>query len=317
MIEPRDEWLHEYGADPACQESYYFNWADPERRAFTLARIGYRFNVSKTDGLVVSMRDGRLELFYGPANLNHEGPCHDEDPARGLRARRFVATMEQPLRRWRLQIEGRRGMDVVFHAHTPAFDYHEHGGRLASSMTRAHFEQSGSVSGWTCFQGERHEICAWGQRDKSWGVRSWHSLEGWNWISGQFGADLSFNIMQTIERGQPLDNGFVFRDGANHAIERVAIDYRWGRHAHLMRQATIEILERSGARHRVEATALGSFPILRGGVWIEETHVWLRLEGAVGAREGQGVVEHVWRPSRRQLLRRAGRLLSVARVLRR
>ena len=40
MIQERDEWLHEVGDDPAWQESFYFNWADAERRSFTLARIG-------------------------------------------------------------------------------------------------------------------------------------------------------------------------------------------------------------------------------------------------------------------------------------
>jgi len=146
MIEPKDEQLHDYGPHPDWQESFYFNWADPERRAFTLARIGYRFNAGKTDGLIISLRDGETELFYGPADIDHEGPCSDEDPARGLRARRFVVTMEEPLRRWRLELEGDQSMDLVFEAHTPVFDYHEGGRRLASTMTGQHFEQTGRDS---------------------------------------------------------------------------------------------------------------------------------------------------------------------------
>jgi len=71
MIESRDEWLHPVGEHDAWQESFYFNWADPERRSFTLARIGYRFHARKTDGLVVALRDGELDLFYAPADLDH------------------------------------------------------------------------------------------------------------------------------------------------------------------------------------------------------------------------------------------------------
>jgi hypothetical protein len=123
MIAERDEWLHEVGSDPAWQESFYFNWADPERKSFTLARTGYRFYSRKTDGLVVSPREGQLELFYGPADLDHEGDPRDEDPAAGMRAGDLVVPMLEPLRRWRLRTEGERGMDVVFEAHTPAFDY--------------------------------------------------------------------------------------------------------------------------------------------------------------------------------------------------
>ncbi len=316
MIENRDEWLHEVGGDPAWQESFYFNWADPERQCFTLARTGYRFHARKTDGLVISLREGSLDLFYAPADLDHEGDCREEDPARGMRAGDLVVTMEEPLEKWRLQIEGDRGMDVVFEAHTPAFDYHRDDARLASTMIGAHFEQSGTVTGWTQFDGERREVRAFGQRDKSWGVRDWDRLEGWNWISAQFGPDLSFNLMQTIEEGRPLDNGFVFRDGANHAIEKSHITWEWDA-PDLMRTAQIELTEASGRVHHVRATHLGSFPILRGDVWLEETHVAYTLESQSERREGQGVIEHVWRASPDEIKEREGRLREILPALRR
>jgi hypothetical protein len=317
MIESSDEWLHPVGPDPAWQESFYFNWADPGQAAFTLARIGYRFAAQKTDGLVISVRDGRIEMYYGPADLDHAEPCSAEDPERGMRAGDLVVTMEAPLQRWRLRIEGERGMDVVFEAHTRPFDYHAEGGRLAANMTGHHFEQSGRVTGWTCFGDERHEIQAFGQRDKSWGVRDWDRLEGWSWISAQFGEDLSFNVMQTVEDGDRLDNGFVHRAGANHAIEHARIDYRWGDAPHLMEAAEMEIVEASGARHHVRAEPLGSAPILRGDVWLEETHARFTLENGAGTRTGQGVVEHVWRASREEIEARLGRLTDVAPALRR
>ncbi|MCP5056380.1 MAG: hypothetical protein GY937_06590 [bacterium] len=317
MIEERDEWLHEVGPDPAWQESFYFNWADPEHRSFTLARTGYRFHARKTDGLAISLRDGKLELFYGPSDLDHEGDCREEDPGRGMRAGDLVVTMLEPLRSWRLQIEGERGMDVIFEAHTPAFDYGAHGAKLARTMTGAHFEQSGRVTGWTHFGSERHEINALGQRDKSWGVRNWEQLEGWEWLAGQIGPDWSFNLMQTIENGERLDNGFVFRDGANHPIERARIQYSWGRREHQTRRAEIELIESSGRTHRLHAEALGAFPILRDQVWIEETHVAYTLHAEGEERRGQGVVEHVWRATRGQIIARGGRLAKILPALRR
>lgn len=319
MIQESDEALHEVGPDPAWQESFYFNWADPERRSFTLARTGYRFHARKTDGLVVSLRDGELELYYGPADLDHEGDCADEDPARGMRAGDLVVTQLEPLRRWRLEIEGERGMDVVFEAFTPPFDYSAHGAGLARTMTGAHFEQSGRVRGWTHFGAERHEIDALGQRDKSWGVRDWERLEGWNWISGQLGTEWTFNLMQTIEDGKALANGFVYRDGTNHPISGARIDYAWGEQEHHMRHATLELVEAEGHTHRLRAEALGSFPILRNDVWLEETHVAYTLESAAGraAREGQGVVEHVWRATAEEVTERAPRLGAVLAALRR
>lgn len=322
MIRERDEWLHDVGSDPAWQESFYFNWADPERRTFGLARIGYRPNVGKIDGLVVSLRDEKLELFYGPANIDHDGPCSEEDPAAGMRAGDLLVTMEEPLRRWRLQVGGHRSMDLVFEAHTPAFDYHGPRAdgeprRLASTMTGAHFEQVGSVTGWTRFQRERQEIRAFGQRDKSWGVRDWKRLEGWNWIAGQFGADIGFNVMQTFENGRALDNGFVFRDGENHPIDGVSLQLRWARREHRLAEAEMEIFDATGRRYEIRARALAAFPILRKDVWLEETHVAFTLGSGGRVREGQGVVEHVWRASLGQILRRASRVARILPALRR
>ena len=318
MITAQDEWLHPVGSDPAWQESFYFNWADPGRRSFTLARTGYRFHARKTDGLVVSLRDGELELFYGPADLDHEGDCADEDPARGMRAGDLVVTMLEPLRRWRLQIEGDRGMDVVFEATTSPFDYGAHGAKLAGTMTGAHFEQSGRVTGWTHFGAERRTIDALGQRDKSWGVRDWARLEGWEWLAGQLGSDWSFNLMQTIEDGERLDNGFVFRDGRNHPVVRARVDFTWGEAVHRMQSADIELEEAGGRVHALHAEALGSFPILRGDVWLEETHVAYTLRSGEGParREGQGVVEHVWRASPADIQARGARLAAMLPALR-
>ncbi len=106
MIGPEDEQIHAIGSDPHWQESFYFNWADPEQRAFTLARIGFRFNQQKIDGLIVSIREGEPDLVYPAANLPHQGSWSDQSPEKGMRSRGFTVTMEEPLRRWRLQLRG-------------------------------------------------------------------------------------------------------------------------------------------------------------------------------------------------------------------
>lgn len=317
MISPQDEWLHPVGAGVHWQESFYFNWADPGGNSFTLARIGYRFATGRTEALIVSLRDGAPDFLYAPINLKHEGPCSDEDPQRGLRALGFCVTLEEPLRRWRLALEGRDSMDVVFETCTPPFDYNADGRKMASNMTGHHFEQSGCVSGWTNFKGRRREIEAFGQRDKSWGVRDWGHLEGWNWISGQFGKDLSFNLTQTIEGGRNFDNGFVHRDGANHAVTQADVAFQWGRQRHRPTEARLEIRDEGGATHVIHARALASFPLV-GRAWIEETHARFEWETPTGRREGHGVMEHVWRAGPVELLQRVPRVAhDLWRVLRR
>ena len=313
MIGSEDEQIHAIGSDPHWQESFYFNWADPEQRAFTLARIGFRFNQQKIDGLIVSIRDGEPDLVYPAANLPHQGSWDDQSPETGMRSRGFTVTMEEPLRRWRLQLRGRSGMDVVFEAHTPPFDYHAGGRRLAATMTGDHFEQTGSVAGWTNFKGRRFEISALGQRDKSWGVRDWPRVEGWNWISGQFDRDLSFNLMQTFEGGEPFDNGFFFEDGESHAVESMKIRYRWGKRSHRPGTAQIHAIDSRGREHQIDAEVLGSFPLLKSGGLLEECHARFRIEMPSGPRIGQGVIEHVWRPGKLALLARIPYLVASSR----
>ncbi len=122
--------------------------------------------------------------------------------------------------------------------------------------------------------------------------------------------------MQTIEDGKRLDNGFVFRDGANHPIKLARIQYAWGDREHQMRHAEIELVESSGRTHHLHAEALGGFPIVRDQVWLEETHVAYTLRGEGEERQGQGVVEHVWRATPEESGARGARLMKILPALR-
>jgi hypothetical protein len=319
MIQASDEQAHRPAEHPHAQESWYFNWSDPAHDCFGLARIGFRYNQRRIDPLVLTLRGGRPEFFYPIEALPPMRDSWDDLSVEvGLRGGRLQVAMEEPLKRWRVRLEGRGRMDLVFESITPPFDYHGEGREIASTMTTAHFEQTCTVRGWTEFRGERLEIDGLGQRDKSWGIRVWPEVEGWDWISAQFGQDLSFNAMRTFEKGRRFANGFVFREGRNHAIQQLEIDHRWGHQAHLPERVDLELVDEGGARHRISAQARGSFPIFKSGCWLEETQARFRYQGEGPAREGAGVIEHVWRPSLLQGLRRAPRMLAAGlRVLRR
>jgi hypothetical protein len=158
-----------------------------------LAQIGSRFNQDRMDGLALTIRHGRPSLFYPAAPVSHHGAWSDQDPRAALRTRGLTLVMEEPLRRWRIRLEGRTRMDLRFDATSPPFDYRAEGRRIAADMTGAHFEQCGRVTGWLDCKGERVEIDAAGQRDKSWGVRDWRNLTGWNWITAHFDDGVGFN----------------------------------------------------------------------------------------------------------------------------
>jgi hypothetical protein len=225
--------------------------------------------------------------------------------------------MEEPLRRWRLLLRGRHEMDLTFEAFTPAFDYRD-GGGLPPDVAGAHLEQSGRISGRIRFRGRETSVDGHGQRDRSWGVRDWARIPGWEWISAQFGEDLSFSVWQGWHDGRPVVSGFVFRDGENHAVETVDLRYDWSRR-HLPRAARIDVRDVSGHEHHFEASTLGRFPLVKRGLWVEELHASFTHEGpGRSLRHGVGVIEHAWHAGAVGTLRGGGDLLrTAAAVLRR
>jgi hypothetical protein len=300
MIVAADEQAHEPGESEHAQESWYFNWADPRHRLFGLARIGYHWRDHQPEPLILTVRAGAPEFFFPTSPLPPMTcPWDQLDAGEGLRAGGMVVIMEEPLRRWRVLLDGPDRMDLTFDAFTPPFDYRGEGRGLAPSMTTEHFEQSCKVTGWTEFRGTHLDIDGLGQRDKSWGVRIWPEIEGWDWISAQFGHDLSFNVMLTRERGTTFTNGFVFRDGRNVAVRQADVRYEWGQAEEQPATTRLRICDETGTEHTITAVTEGIFPIPRRDVRLEEAYSIFTYHGPDGSREGGGVVEHVWRPGAR------------------
>jgi len=314
MVVPADEELHAVGDDPHWQESYYFCWADPHHDAFGLTRIGFRFGEQRIDGLVLALRGGRPEFVYPAVNLRHTGAWTDQSARAGLHARGLRYRMVEPLSRWNLELAGKSTMELEWTAFTPPFDYRDGGGELPANVTTDHFEQAGRVEGTTCFKGRRIAIRGTGQRDKSWGVRDWARVEGWDWISAQFGEDLAFNAWEGALAGKRYVNGFVHVDGTNHPIERLAVRYRWAERPHVMAEARLEITA-GGRDHVVTARALAQCPLIKKGLWLQEVQASFSWSGAGRRRPGIGVVEHAWRAGAVATARRLPQLIGAARHL--
>jgi hypothetical protein len=310
-ILPDDEATHAPGPGRVWQESWYFNWSDPSRDAFGLARIGLRPNEGRADALVLTIREGRAEYLYPGVGLRCPS-WPSIDLARGLRIGALTFSVEAPLRRHRLVLASLRGqMDLTFEALNEPWDYHAvdvgpgargaHEEGFGSPMAAHHFEQFGRVRGETRFHGRRCAIDGLGERDKSWGERDWDRIEGWNWLTAQLGEDLAFNVLDVFDReGEGRRRhlaGFVCEAGKNHAIRDYRVDWTWGDRPHVPRGARIR-LEHEGGSLELEATAEGRFPLYKGRAWIEEVKARFEVVGDANrvGRVGFGVLEHVHRP---------------------
>lgn len=269
------------------------------------------------DGIVLTIRDGKPDFAYPAVNLKPpRGGWDSITAAKGLRTGALVYRCEEPLKRWRITLEGRNEMDLSWESYTPAFDYHDSGRELPPNVAGEHLEQAGRVRGYTRFKGRTIEVDGTGERDKSWGVRDWANIAGWNWISAQFGQDLAFNCWEGFMGGKRYINGYVFQDGENHPIEKLEVKFHWdGGRKHLPKGSTIEIHDSRGKHFTVTSTTLGRAPLYKNGLWLEECYSRYRLTGAGIKRNGSGIIEHAWHAGALKALQRTPRILSTMREL--
>lgn len=95
MARPQDEELHEQTTAPHWQESYYFNWADLDGRIFGLTRLGFHDGGSRSDGIVVTIRDGEPGAIYAAIGVEIDPPAAKSKRA-GVRVERLAYDMVEP-----------------------------------------------------------------------------------------------------------------------------------------------------------------------------------------------------------------------------
>lgn len=307
LITSRDEQMHEPGGKRHWQESFYFNWAEPDGRSFGLVRVGYDFALRKIDGLLLTIRDGAPEFIYPAIGIPL---VFDPPPVEyGVRAGSLALTMREPLARWHIGLLGRDEVDLRWNRVNDPFAFVD-----AEAGGPQHFEQLGTVRGTIRVRGTEREIAGLGHRDKSWGPRDWNGITGWDWLAANFGEDLGFTGTILPLAGERVSGGFVHRDGVNRRLQSAAVDYEWGRLAHIPRTALITLLDDQGDTYEVRAEAVAQFPLYKHGLFIQETHARFELTLAGQTRTGVGVLEHAWHAGRRGLLGRSHQFAPVLAV---
>ncbi len=269
MITSADEDLHAPGDSPHWQESFYFNWTSPDGRDFGFTRLGFNPATGKADAVLILLRDGVPEVVYAKVGQAVRAHADGSGVATGLSVAGLTFTMKDALDTWRIQLSGRTEVDLTWSAFTPAFDFHTSFPGDAE-LAQAHFEQSGRVTGIVRVGGSERTVDGLGQRDKSWGVRDWNGLVGWDWLVGQFGPDLAFNATRTDVGGELASCGYVFHHGAPDAVLDMSVDYGW-RTQHQPDTAVITVRCASGETFTIHARRVGGrCPLVKKGLFIEE-----------------------------------------------
>jgi len=309
VITVKDEELHLPGESPHWQESFYFNWSDPDRGEFGLTRIGLNHASGTADAVLITLRDGKPEFVYAEVGVPFTQDPLDHSVGDGLTIGRLTYTQLAPLERWQVTLTGADSLELEWTAYTPVVDFHQ--GFLGDAeRAQEHFEQSGRVTGRVSLAGVTRTVDGLGQRDKSWGVRDWNGLTGWDWIAGQFDETLSFNATRTQVGGRQEPVGFVFDNGEVEQVTDVQIAYEWATE-HQPDTARIDVVVASGRTYTFRAKGYGRVPLLKNGLFIEETPCTFEADVDGVTRTGVGVLEHAYHVSNLGVLKRLPRLLPI------
>lgn len=254
-----DEGRHAPGPEPLWNESWYFDWSQPDGSLGGYVRLGLYPNLGTAWYWACVVGEGRPLVTV----IDHEVPL----PAAGLDVRTeglwAAHNLETPLDHWSLGCEAFAvGIDDPAEVYGPelrgdrvpfGFDLEwETEGGVYPYPGVDRYEVPCRVHGEVLVGQERIEVDGSGQRDHSWGVRDWWTYQ-WSWTSSalddgtrthathvSLGDDLLYSTgyvqppggtpetVATVARGQELgreglpDSGWTRLDDLELAIAPVA-----------------------------------------------------------------------------------------------
>ena len=261
-LAPSDEYMHANTGEPNFNESMYFNVYDRRARVGGFVRIGNRPNERYAEITVA------LYQADGTALFNFKRPEIADNSAFAAGGMRFEVV--EPFKHLRVTYDGRavylaNPLDLedpraafTGNPHQPvslALDWYGdspmYGGEgpAHSEMVfaKGHYEQHGRAVGRLVVDGVEYQLDGLGLRDHSWGPRSWQSPAYYRWLIGQFDTDFGFMGSQIVtQAGTELLSGFVFRDGANHFVDRLTLHTDWKDPGHYHDRLALTLHSRAG-----------------------------------------------------------------------
>jgi len=243
-----DEYWHDAVSDsPDARESYYFDFYDPEAGISGYTSIGYRHNKDYM-GAITALLDDKgayVRKVYGR-------PTDDE--AIQVDGVRYRPT--DPLQEWRVEELGADNrvdhdahakqklgpdelpttddpvlsfrMDLTFTGLIDPYDYYtdadEAEMRVISPLYDRHYEQPCTVRGEVALGDRTYRVDGHGDRDHSWGARSWVDIGSWDWFAVAFDDDTMVSCIEVENDYGTSVDGFLVRDGETNTVTGMEMD---------------------------------------------------------------------------------------------
>jgi hypothetical protein len=290
----------------------YFNFFDPARRMGGFLRIGNRPNEGYAEmTATVFLPDGRVLFdFQRPKITGNAGFDCGGTRFEVIEATERLRTtyrgspvaltepreMADPRRAFTNNPHATLSIDLVHTAVGPiygsAHDETEADASHEEQFAKAHYEQHMRVDGFIEIETSRFEIAGHGLRDHSWGPRYWQAIEGYEWLTMNFGDDLGAMVSVIRRPGKPPRiGGVVVRGDAVDPIEDARIEIEHEADGLFHRGLTVDAVTRGGERLAIEGRVLSFIP-LRNRRGDRTTHVGEGMtEWRLGERIGFGLSE--------------------------
>jgi hypothetical protein len=311
ILDESHDLQHPVEPDRAWSESYYFNCYDPTIDCGFFSRIAVRPNEGTIDahfglwmpnGDVAHVRHERQQTAMTDTHLEVDGVSYD---------------CLEPMQEWRLRVNspafvqhlgGNKGpdsvelnVDVTFRALTPPIGVDGQGSQQAgaasstsASVGKGHFEQAGRWEGSITIDGDTVELAdARGNRDKSWGPRSWSGPLMWRWFSINISDDIHFGGIRIGTDGGDLHRGWVWRDGRATSVAEWKLRTELADDELTQKVVHLTVIDKAGRSHELlgELLRVASLPRKgpRGVTLVNEGLALWTYDGQTGS----GIAEYL------------------------
>jgi hypothetical protein len=303
-LELSDEYMHPVESDPQFNESMLVTFFDRQEDTGALLRIGNRANEGYAEVTFCMFPPGEGALFQfvrapiATNDLFDAGGMRFTVTAPGealeISHRGNAALFKEPRR---LSDPGRAfkeasrvavELDVELRAVSPM--YGARSGRIGG-----HYEQHMSVSGDCSIDGVVGHVSGTGNRDHSWGPRSWHRVHmDWTlWCT--FNPDLAFAVALTWSSAEakPDVMGTVFKDGTVRVIVQGTVNGTFEENGLYHTALDVELHDDKGEVYEVTGRVVRFIPF-RHRRGEDVTHIGQGMtEFTLGHDVGYGLSEYL------------------------
>jgi len=292
------EFHHRHTDSYYWNESFYFNFTDPEKKIGGFTRIGMLPNQNTAIGILyLYLADGSINMLVQAEPLE---ASRDEIQTGLLRYERI-----RPLWEWKITFQGtmihfenhrmlldfidqkypedlvfhNASVDLVFKGWAPCVHFKDLNlrafaermvakkirfGDLKSISTLAseHYQQVGTWSGTIEIEGEKIPFEGSGCRDHSWGDRDWKAPQKTTYLTAQFDNKIGFILGRVVIKTMDVVNGIITRGREHYPLRRLHLETEFEEDGVTQKRVFFRFEDVSGWEMEAEGTPLTVVPLV-------------------------------------------------------